>query len=985
MARALTTGEGKVYDSNNLSVRLEVKMKDAGGNWIELTDLEDINWVESCEVSDDIDAPVMAATIQLVPEVYDYRLSPLFAASKINLPGGVLEERIAINREVAIRVAVLPIHGGDPVAADWRLIFHGTADVLDVATMRLQCVDMGGRLQRLWLERAGEPQTSPGGGDRVYANAPYIAAGATTAAETVMQAVLDDWAPTLSITLATPVSPSWSLTEAWSPSDTANVLDVLRGIAHMIGWECRYRYDSTATDPFGTAAAGGFTLQFYEPDRSNTTPDITLAADQYYEITQIEDSLASIKNRVEVMYREDATQDAVIRSVIAEDSASQTAYGKLYMRVPVEATVGIFAEVNADLLAAAILHDVKDATAAMSVESIFRYDVEIYDLIRFSANGRHFDSNQDLAVAGFRHSFAAGKAATQILLRGSVAGHRGNWWLNNTSSTTTESVNGLSTLANGGGHATDTYTPNTPTLTKDVTLNGFDLHVDAVPPGYSVEWHASTSSGFTPSTSTLLAVTAASSFTAQNLTQGTTRYAKAILRSPTGITSAASTQVSGLPGTTIAHLEVQTGFQVTKANTDGMPFALVVARDETNYIKNPSFEVDTTGWTELSPSDDAPTLSRSTAQFIFGAASLLIDSNDATPTVGSGIGAELTDAYRPTAANGETWTCSAWVKLATGTETVRISIAAEKDDGTVLTSGYSDFTVGTDWTRVHVTHTTTDALTTKLQLNVFVAITTGTTTFDLYLDGVQAEKSANPSAYLDGSLGDGYSWSGAAHDSSSSRAGGLRHHGALQEDAPDFIIYDDGEIACGPLTPSSGSASEIGRAGAALRIAGGGTVFPPTPATSDVFFRTDRGVLYYYDGTRWLSVEEYALSIPPYSGLPNTAYSATTAAIQILAAPSAGGGTQIYLTKWVNDVFIGATNDVTNDWTIGLANSAASTITSYRTGNPDLAAGWNRTETTVNSVRTVATDKFYAVDITENAAPSSINVVGGTIHYRLIG
>ncbi len=38
-----------------------------------------------------------------------------------------------------------------------------------------------------------------------------------------------------------------------------------------------------------------------------------------------------------------------------------------------------------------------------------------------------------------------------------------------------------------------------------------------------------------------------------------------------------------------------------------------------------------------------------------------------------------------------------------------------------------------------------------------------------------------------------------------------------------------------------------------------GTAFPVTPATGDVYFRTDRGISYYWNGTNWLSVDTLTL------------------------------------------------------------------------------------------------------------------------------
>ncbi|MES2782591.1 MAG: hypothetical protein V4657_07335 [Pseudomonadota bacterium] len=49
-----------------------------------------------------------------------------------------------------------------------------------------------------------------------------------------------------------------------------------------------------------------------------------------------------------------------------------------------------------------------------------------------------------------------------------------------------------------------------------------------------------------------------------------------------------------------------------------------------------------------------------------------------------------------------------------------------------------------------------------------------------------------------------------------------------------------------------------------------GAAFPVGPATNDLFYRSDRDIIYFYDGTRWLSATEYSVAIanqrllPPY-------------------------------------------------------------------------------------------------------------------------
>lgn len=53
---------------------------------------------------------------------------------------------------------------------------------------------------------------------------------------------------------------------------------------------------------------------------------------------------------------------------------------------------------------------------------------------------------------------------------------------------------------------------------------------------------------------------------------------------------------------------------------------------------------------------------------------------------------------------------------------------------------------------------------------------------------------------------------------------------------------------------------------------GSGTSFPGSPSTNDRFYRTDRQIEYYYDGTRWLSTQLHTIAIQN-----STAQSATFA------------------------------------------------------------------------------------------------------------
>jgi hypothetical protein len=93
-----------------------------------------------------------------------------------------------------------------------------------------------------------------------------------------------------------------------------------------------------------------------------------------------------------------------------------------------------------------------------------------------------------------------------------------------------------------------------------------------------------------------------------------------------------------------------------------------------------------------------------------------------------------------------------------------VFVALNNSASAVLAS--SNFTSSLSWQTVSVTFTT-DPGQTNLALQL--RKNNDATNIDIYADGWQCEPKAYPTPYCDGSLGDGHSWSGAAHDSTSSR------------------------------------------------------------------------------------------------------------------------------------------------------------------------------------------------------------------------
>ena len=144
---------------------------------------------------------------------------------------------------------------------------------------------------------------------------------------------------------------------------------------------------------------------------------------------------------------------------------------------------------------------------------------------------------------------------------------------------------------------------------------------------------------------------------------------------------------------------------------------------------------------------------------------------------------------------------------------------------------------------------------------------------------------------------------------------------------PDAIVYPVdllGSSLTNPMTTAgdiiyssdgSGTPARLakGAAGAVLAMSNGallwnaGTSFPVSPATGDRYFRTDRGLEYYYDGTRWLTVTEYRMPLGAWSNISATA-------TEIPAAVDAATY-DIYITKLIATMY-GGTLSGTQYWTI---------------------------------------------------------------------
>lgn len=158
-----------------------------------------------------------------------------------------------------------------------------------------------------------------------------------------------------------------------------------------------------------------------------------------------------------------------------------------------------------------------------------------------------------------------------------------------------------------------------------------------------------------------------------------------------------------------------------------------------------------------------------------------------------------------------------------------------------------------------------------------------------------------------------------------------------------------------------------------------GSSFPAAPATGQQYFRTDLGLAFYYDGTHWLTINQYARTLWT---TPSTS-----------AVPSSGIGVTVPpdFDLWVETLVATVTaspNNGSNYWTGSLTQLATN-------GTPTLIGSTFNTSaapsaTYVSYVATVgaavhgATNPILSVSMVATGTPGQFTALFA-VRYRMIG
>jgi hypothetical protein len=177
-----------------------------------------------------------------------------------------------------------------------------------------------------------------------------------------------------------------------------------------------------------------------------------------------------------------------------------------------------------------------------------------------------------------------------------------------------------------------------------------------------------------------------------------------------------------------------------------------------NYISNPSFEVNTTGWLGTA----SATLARTTGEFNTGSASLSV-----TNVSGSAAQFGDTGTMVPLVAGEGTYYLSAYVKLANGNSPanyfLRVLQYENQDSVSTVAAGnigIQSLSYTGNWVRLGASFTKSGSGNFAV-----IRVVTGSTIAGeiFYVDSVMLEKSDTLKSYFDG--GSGGFWSGAANAS----------------------------------------------------------------------------------------------------------------------------------------------------------------------------------------------------------------------------
>lgn len=426
--RTLTDAHKAALAAPLYGVETRVYVEDGDGYFRPLHALEGYDWVDSVEYSGDIDVPVSRMIIRLFRNVYQMSVAPFMQGSKLNLDGtGAYAPLLDLNRRVIVETITGPV-GAQSAVGTWLGFDDEAWNDQDEDTWNdvagenppeqvfygaVEDIEWGGERVELFVDQVHEATARDA---FIEDEKTYGDDDGSVLAEDVIQSILTDSGT--GITLYTPQPSTFAIRKYLQRKEPA--LHATRNVALQRAWDLRAKWRE---------ATGSFEYTFYGPDRSKSVPDYTFGPSVYMTPQRLGISKTGIRNVVRVVFTDSDTRKRA--TVVALDTQSILKYGRRFMEVAEPFTKQTSTVVNGSRLAEGIRDDLKEPKANMEIPVHYFFAAELGDLYRFEANTDHFDSDQDLAVIGFRHvlrgSLARGEDRTYLIVRGSPAGAYKEW------------------------------------------------------------------------------------------------------------------------------------------------------------------------------------------------------------------------------------------------------------------------------------------------------------------------------------------------------------------------------------------------------------------------------------------------------------------------------------------------------------------------------------------------------------------------------
>lgn len=403
--RSNTAGELTAINATNRKTYFRVQVADAVGAMQDMHSLGGYNFVRSVSIDEDIDSPVATARVTFYRQQdvtgSVVSLSPLRTDSAVALLGPA----VTVARNITIDIAVVTGSRPSALSTDWKRKFTGVIDSVSFASFDViaDCRDEGSHL----VDQLVDPRIG-----NLVGNDP-----GETLEDAMNMLLLYLQAPALSdpVTVYVPTDPAYVVKSF--PLRSEPIMDAAIRMAQLRG--CDFRYYWNDTD-------GEYQPTLIVPERSSPVAAATIDPNQYVGVKQISIDRLAVRNEVNVDYRAKYAPNQPRRTVTVADNASILLYLRRAITIQEDDESAIDSEEEATDLAEFVLSDLKDPKAALEIEMLPDWRIELHDYLEFSPN-QYFDIAQEWAVVGIRHEWDADKQRTYLRVRGTPAAAYVRW------------------------------------------------------------------------------------------------------------------------------------------------------------------------------------------------------------------------------------------------------------------------------------------------------------------------------------------------------------------------------------------------------------------------------------------------------------------------------------------------------------------------------------------------------------------------------